>query len=87
MFNSFSIPLQGWDIIFLFVFFQSYSVVNRDSKVHNSESSLIIIIIINSSGTLLFWEIFTPALADGFLLESECQQVSSVLQDCPQYSG
>ena len=30
---------------------------------------------------LLIWEFFTPVLADGFLLESECQQVSSSLQD------
>ena len=34
---------------------------------------------------ILFW-FFTPALADGFLLEFEWQ-VSSSLQDSPQYSG
>ena len=34
----------------------------------------------------LFWEFFTLALADSFLLESEWQQVSS-LQDSSQYSG
>ena len=28
---------------------------------------------------LLFWEFFQPALADGFSLESEWQQVSSTL--------
>ena len=38
-------------------------------------SSIIIIII------LLISEFFTPALADGFPLESEWQQVSSSLQD------
>ena len=42
----------------------------------------IIIIII-----LLLWEFFTPALADGFPLEFEWQQVSSSLQDSSQYSG
>ena len=39
----------------------------------------IIIIII-----LLFWEFFTPTLADGFSLEFEWQQVSSSLQDSSQ---
>ena len=34
----------------------------------------------------LFWEFFTPALADGFSLESEWQQVSSSLQNSSQYS-
>ena len=32
-------------------------------------------------------EFFTSALADGFSLESEWQQVSSSLQDSSQYSG
>ena len=38
--------------------------------------AIVIIIII-----LLIWEFFTPALADGFPLESERQQVTSSLQD------
>ena len=42
---------------------------------------IIIIIIIH------IWEFFTPALADGSPLESKRQQVSSSLQDSPQYSG
>ena len=42
---------------------------------------IIIIIIIHSL------QLFTPALADGFSLESEWQQVSSSLQDSSQYSG
>ena len=42
----------------------------------------VIIIII-----LLFWGFFQPALADGFSLEAEWQQVSSSLQDSSQYSG
>ena len=33
------------------------------------------------------YKFFTPALADGLLLESEWQQVSSSLQDTSQYSG
>ena len=41
---------------------------------------IIIIIIIHS-------ELFTSALADGFSLESEWQQVSLSLQDSSQYSG
>ena len=42
---------------------------------------IIIIIIINSL------ELFTSALADGFSLESEWQQVSSSLLDFSRYSG
>ena len=34
-----------------------------------------------------FWEFFTPALIDGFSLESEWKQVSLSLQDSSQYSG
>ena len=34
---------------------------------------------------ILFWEFFTPALADGFLLGFEGQQVSSSFQDSSQY--
>ena len=36
---------------------------------------------------LLHWELFTPALADGFLQEFERQQVASSFQDSSQYSG
>ena len=36
---------------------------------------------------LLLFEFSTPALADGFSLEFEWQQVSSSLQDLSQYSG
>ena len=42
---------------------------------------IIIIIIIHSL------ELFTSALADGFSLDSEWQQVSSSLQDSSQYSS
>ena len=34
---------------------------------------------------LLFWEFFTPALADSFSREYDWQQVSSGLQDSSQY--
>ena len=37
---------------------------------------IIIIIII-----ILIWEFFTPALANGFLLEPQWQQVSTNIQD------
>ena len=33
------------------------------------------------------WEFFTSALADGFLLKFEWQQISSSFQDTSQYSG
>ena len=36
---------------------------------------------------VFFWEFFTLALADGFSLEFEWQQVSSSLQDSSQYSS
>ena len=37
---SFSVTLQGPDTYLLFVFFQFYSVVSRNSKIYNSTSSL-----------------------------------------------
>ena len=40
-----------------------------------------------SSSTLIIEDFITPALADGFLLESEWQQLSSSLQDTSQYAG
>ena len=43
-----------------------------------SEFNIVIITIINM---LVFWEFFTSALAEGFPLESEWQQVSTCLQD------
>ena len=36
---------------------------------------------------LLIWEFFTPAVADGFPLESEWQQISSIPQDSSWYAG
>ena len=95
MFHSFFRSLaRSRYLSFFFTFFQFYSVVNQDSKIHNCKFSLfcwllwglveikwsvwifiIIIIIIHSL------ELFTSALAGGFSLESEWQQVSSSLQD------
>ena len=46
-----------------------------------------IVIVITIIIILLFWEFLTPALADGFSLMFEWQQVSSCLQDSSQYSG
>ena len=48
----------------------------------------VVAIVINNNTImsiiiLLIWEFFIPALADGYLLESEWQQVSSSLQDSP----
>ena len=40
MFHSFSIPLQGPDTYPFFTFFRFYSVVSRDSKVHNFANPL-----------------------------------------------
>ena len=48
---------------------------------------IVIIIIIIIIILLLFWEFFPSALADGFSLEYEWQQVSSSLQDSSQYFG
>ena len=47
-------------------------------QTHNLHYKIII---------LFFWEFLTPALADGFTLESKGQQVSSSLQDSSWYSG
>ena len=54
----------------LFAFFQFQPVVRRNAII-----IIIIIIIVHSL------ELFTSAIADGFSLESEWQQVSSSLQD------
>ena len=67
-------------------------MVSQDSKVHIFASSFFLLIIIRPDRLviiiiiLLFWEFFIPALANGFLLESEWQQVSTILQDSFQYS-
>ena len=78
MFHSFfQFPSKVEVFILLFIFFQFYPLVGRNSKVHNFASSLL--------SFALFWEFYTPA--DGFSLEFEWQQVSSSLQDSSQYSG
>ena len=56
---------------------------NSSSLQHCLLTIIVIVIII----ILLFWEFFTSALADGFSLEIEWQQVSSSLQDSSQYYG
>ena len=78
----FQFPSKVQVLILLFAFFQLYSMVSRNSKVHNSASFIIIIIII-----IKLISSFTPALADGLLPESEWLQVSSGLQDSSQYCG
>ena len=60
-------------VITFSLFFSFPTVINIFSC--SSSSVIIIIIIIHSL------ELFTLALADGFSLESERQQVSSSLQD------
>ena len=50
--------------------------ISYDDNHYTTGTSFIIIIII-----LLFWEFFTPALADVFSLKSKWQRVSSNLQD------
>ena len=48
MFHGFQFPSKVQALILLFIFFQFYSVVSRDSKVHNFSSSLFLLIIIMS---------------------------------------
>ena len=46
MFHSFSIPLKYKYLdLFLFAFFQFYSVVSRESKVHSSASSIVLLLL------------------------------------------
>ena len=51
MFHSFffQFPKKVEVLILLFIFFQFYSVVSRDSKLHNFASSLFLLIIIRSA--------------------------------------
>ena len=47
MFHSFfQFPSKVDVLILLFTFFQFYSVVNRDSKVHNFENSLFLLLLL-----------------------------------------
>ena len=58
MFHSFfQFPSKVQVLILLFAFFQFYSVVSRDSKVHNSASSLFFffLIIIRSDCLVEIW--------------------------------
>ena len=63
-----------------FLFFLSSRLILKYWQFSFSPSFQIIIII----HTL---KLFTSAIADGFSLESEWQQVFSSLQDSSQYSG
>ena len=70
---------------FPLIFFIPRPTMTRSGSICKNpinESIIIIIIII-----LLFWEVFTPALVDGFPLEFDWEQVSASLQDSSQYSG
>ena len=70
VFHSFFQVLSKVELLIpLFTFFQFYSVVRRNSKVHTSASPLFLLIIIIIIIILLLCEIFTTALADGFSLE------------------
>ena len=67
---------------------------DKSGRVSSYERNIIvyalyiyICIYIYNHYCLLIWEFCTPALADGFLLEVEWTQVSSVLQDSSQYSS
>ena len=56
----FSIPSKADVLIFLFTFFQFYSVVSCNSKIHNFASSLFLLLIIIRSGRLaeIMWSIY-----------------------------
>ena len=47
----------------------------------------VLLVILDINIILHLWEFSSPALADGFTLDFERQQVSSSLQNSPQYSG
>ena len=66
------------------LFFLFWLIIIRTGHLAESKWSVCIIIIIIIIHSL---ELFTPALADGFSLESEWQQASSSLQATSQYSG
>ena len=58
-----------------------YSVVSRDSKVHDSASSLFYLLLFTP------WEFLISVLADVLSLEFEWQQFTSSLYDSSHYSG
>ena len=51
--SFFQFPCKVQVLIILFVFFQFYSVINRDSKVRNSAGSLFLLLIFIRSGPLV----------------------------------
>ena len=55
-------------LILLFTFFQFYSVVSRDRKVHNSASSLFFFLVIIRSGRLTeLYDPFVPQISEEFV--------------------
>ena len=93
MFHSFFNSLGKVEVlILLFTLFQFSFMVNQDGKVNKfsffffsffiDHYKVYIIIVIYYS-----LEFFTSATSDGLSLEFEWQQISSSLQDSPQYSG
>ena len=69
MFHSFfQFPIKAHVLILLFTFVQFYSVVSRDSKVHNFASSLflLLLIIIRSSDTGIMVRVFVWTERPGF---------------------
>ena len=87
MFHSFiQLPSKVEVLILLSTFFELYSEVSQNSKVHNFASSIFLLIIIFVIIIYLL-KFFTSALADGLSLEFEWQPVFSSLQDSSQYSG
>ena len=79
-------------LIWLVLLALFYAAIRRDSvsllrfpflshvQVFSREMLLLLLLF-------TLWEFFTSLLADGLLLESERQQVSSRVQDSSQYSG
>ena len=66
--------------IITFMFYSFFNSLARSKCLSFIIISIIIII-------LLFWDIFTQALAESFSLEFEWQHVFSSIQDTSQYSG
>ena len=69
MFHSFFLfPSKDFVVIFLFTFFQFYSLVSRDSKVHNFASSLFFFFFFFCR--LLLGLVFWPRLGDPSVCQS-----------------
>ena len=84
--HFFLFPSKVHVLILLFTFYQFYSVVSRDSKVHNSASSLFCGLLLGLVLSLLLLLLFVYFFIF-VVTKSKWSQISAALQDFSKYSS